>query len=135
MADNFQHCELGECISTFEESINCTVATGKTIVKGQVVEFAAEVVDGLPTIQPAAAGSLVVAGVARNSGAAGATVNVLTKGITKVTAGTGGTTVGKKIMVGGEEGVVMDADAYDKAIGRAYHTLAKDDIGLILVNV
>lgn len=97
------------------------------------MEVAAEVANGLPKVQPAQSGSLVVLGVVLKSGSAGAVIPVLTHGITKVTAGAAGCTAGKKVMVGAADGTVVDADAYDKAFARALHTLADGDTGLILL--
>jgi hypothetical protein len=133
MTDDFSSAGLGECVSVFEDTVNCEVYSGKTVTKGQVVEVAAEVAGGLPKVQPAQSGSLIVLGVALKSGNAGAVISVLTRGIVKVTAGANGTTVGKKVMVDTTEGTVTDADAYDKAFARALHTLAEGDTGLILL--
>jgi len=77
---------------------------------------------------------LIVLGVALESGVAGAIIQVATGGIVKVTAGTGGTTVGKFVMVSADAGKITDADAYGKVFGRALHTLNSGDTGLVLLD-
>ena len=133
MADKFSNADTGQCVSVFEETINCVVAAGQSVTKGQVVEAVAETVNGLPTVQPAVSGSLVVIGVAMKSGSAGTVISILVRGIVKATAGATGCTAGKLVMVGDTAGTVVDADAYGKAFARALHTLASTDTGLILL--
>ena len=134
MSDKFSNADLGQEISLFGRYISCEVQTAKTVTKGDVVEAAAEVSNGLPKVQPALTGSLIVLGVALESGIAGATIQVAVGGIVKVTAGTGGTTVGKYVMASADAGKITDADAYGKVFGRALHTLNSGDTGLVLLD-
>jgi hypothetical protein len=134
MADKFSNADLGQEISLFGKYMSCEVQTGKTVTKGDVVEAAAEVSNGLPKVQPALTGSLIVLGVALEDGVAGAVIQVATGGIVKITAGAAGTTVGKLVMVGANAGTVVDADAYGKVFGRALHTLSSGDTGLVLLD-
>lgn len=141
MTDKFTKAAVGEAVLVISEAV---YKVETAVTKGQVVAVQTHVDDGLPTIQPATDGSLVVVGVAQKDGAVGESIPVLKIGIIKCAGGDSGCTLGKHIMAAAStataptlaaNGNVEDADAYNKVIGRALQTIASGDTGLVFISI
>ena len=131
MADQFPALDLGECLDETKADIReCEVVTS-TVTKGQIVE-AVHVTGSLPKVAPCGAAGLAICGVAMQTGIVGARILVGFWGIFKVTAGTGGCTAGKWI-IGAAAGTCCDGATAGQCFGRALHTMAAADTGLIQI--
>jgi len=131
MVDEFQYAGLGDAIY---EILSIPCIAEAEVTKGQLVFASEHVDDGLPLVTPTVTSSLLAVGVAMNSAAIGAVVNVLVIGVIKVTAGTGGCTVGASIIAAAETGTVCDGTTAGGIVGKALQTAAAAATLIVFIN-
>jgi hypothetical protein len=135
MADEYVPIGLGDVVDDERCDIRTCIVVGATVTKGDVVE-ATHLDDDMPKVTTAALGSVTAFGVAMQTGIVGASILVCLFGIVKVTAGAGGVTAGKTIIVAGTGstiGTVCDGVTAGSIIGRALQTIASGGTGLVFI--
>jgi len=131
MVDEFQYAGLGDAIY---EILKIPCIAEAAVAKGELVYASSHVDDSLPKVTPTVTSSAIALGVAMNSAAIGAVVNVLVVGVIKVTAGTGGCTVGQSIIAAAEKGTVCNGTTAGQIVGRALQTAAAAATLVVAIN-
>jgi hypothetical protein len=120
-------------MTLYEEGsiISIKVASGKSITAGSLVEMT----DDFTGRDNETHSSTQVIGVALvGSTTAGTYCSVITYGVVTVTAGDGGITAGKTVVIdNGDEQQVEDGTGAGTVIGRALETIAHEATGKILL--
>lgn len=131
MVDEFSPVGLGDAIY---EILKIPCEAEAAVTKGDLVFASEHVDDGLPQVTPTVTSSELAIGVAMNDAEEGEVVNVLVVGVIKVTAGTGGCTVGKSIIAAAEKGTVCDGNTAGQIVGKALQTAAAAATLIVAIN-